>query len=257
MTELQPTIQDLEGKVALVTGASRGIGEAIAMMLAASGADCVLTSRKPEAVAGAAASIVAKGYKAISLACHAGKMDQIELLVKDVERRFGKVDILVNNAATSPQVGPMMTATEAAWDKTFDVNVKGAFFLTQQLVPLIIRAGGGAVVNIASIEGVRPGNTRGVYSMTKAAVVSMTRSWARELAESNIRVNAILPGLVYTRMARTVIDDPEVYAQYMKDIPMHRHGTPDELARAALFLATDASSYMTGSLLTVDGGVLA
>jgi NAD(P)-dependent dehydrogenase (short-subunit alcohol dehydrogenase family) len=257
MTELQSTIHDLDGKVALITGASRGIGEAIAMMLAASGADCVLTSRKPEAVAEAAARIVATGYKATSMACHAGKMDQIEVLVKDVERRFGKVDILVNNAATSPQVGPMMTATEAAWDKTFDVNVKGVFFLTQRVVPLIIRAGGGAVINIASIEGVRPGNTRGVYSMTKAAVISMTRSWARELAESNIRVNAILPGLVHTRMARSVIDDPEVYAGYMKDIPMHRHGTPDELARAALFLATDASSYMTGSLLTVDGGVLA
>jgi NAD(P)-dependent dehydrogenase (short-subunit alcohol dehydrogenase family) len=250
-------MHELEGKVALITGASRGIGEAIAMLLAASGADCVLTSRKPEAVAESAASIVAKGYKATSMACHAGKMEDIEALVKDVERRFGKVDILVNNAATSPQTGPMMTATEAAWDKTFDVNVKGLFFLTQRIVPLMIRAGGGAIINIASIEGVRPGDTRGVYSMTKAAVVSMTRSWARELAESNIRVNAILPGLVATRMARTVLDDPEVYAQYMKDIPMHRHGTPDELARAALFLATNASSYMTGSLLTVDGGVLA
>jgi NAD(P)-dependent dehydrogenase (short-subunit alcohol dehydrogenase family) len=254
---LHSTNLDLEGKIALITGASRGIGEAIAMALAGSGAHCVLTSRKPEAVAEAAAKIVAKGYKATSIACHAGELDQIADLAEEVERRFGKLDVLVNNAATSPQTGPMMTATEAAWDKTFDVNVKGIFFLTQRVVPLMIRAGGGAVVNIASIEGVRPGNTRGVYSMTKAALVSMTRSWARELAESNIRVNAVLPGLVYTRMARTVIDDPEVYAQYMKDIPMHRHGKPDELARAALFLATDASSYMTGSLLTVDGGALA
>jgi len=254
---MDTSTRDLEGKVALVTGASRGIGEAIAMILAANGADCVLTSRKPEAIADAAANILAKGYKATSIPCHAGKLDEIDDLVTEVERRFGRLDILVNNAATSPHVGPMLTATEAAWDKTFDVNVKGMFFLTQRVVPLMIRAGKGAIVNIASIEGVRPGNTRGVYSMTKAAVLSMTRSWARELSESNIRVNAVLPGLVYTRMARTIIDDPEVYAQYMKDIPMHRPGTPDELARAVLFLATDASSYMTGSLLTVDGGVLA
>jgi NAD(P)-dependent dehydrogenase (short-subunit alcohol dehydrogenase family) len=248
---------DLEGKIALITGASRGIGEAIANVLAARGAHCVLSSRKSEGVAEAAAKIIAKGHKATSIACHAGDMDQIHNLVQDLEGRFGKLDILVNNAATSPHVGPMLTATEAAWDKTFDVNVKGMFFLTQRVVPLMICAGRGAIVNIASIEGVRPGNTRGVYSMTKAAVVSMTRSWARELTESNIRVNAVLPGLVYTRMARTIIDDPEVYGQYMKDIPMHRPGTPDELAQAALFLATDASSYMTGSLLTVDGGVLA
>jgi NAD(P)-dependent dehydrogenase (short-subunit alcohol dehydrogenase family) len=235
-------------KTALVTGASRGIGEAIANALAERGAYCVLSSRKPAAIAEAAAKITAKGHRATSIACHTGDLDQIRNLVAEMTLRFGKLDILVNNAATSPQVGPMLEATESAWDKTYDVNVKGPFFLTHQAISLMVDAGAGTIINIASIEGVRPGDTRGVYSMTKGAVVSMTRSWARELAESNIRVNAALPGLVATRMARTVIDDPKVNEQYMKDIPMHRPGKPDELAQAALFLGSGASSYMTGSL---------
>ncbi|CAN5421209.1 SDR family oxidoreductase [soil metagenome] len=248
---------DLRGKVALITGASRGIGESIATILAAHGAHCILTSRKAEGVAEAAARLVAAGFKADAIASHAGSMEQIEALASEVDRRFGKLDILVNNAGTNPYSGPMLMATEAAWDKTFDVNVKGVFFLTQRMIPLMIRAGGGAVINIASIEGIRPGTDRALYSMTKTALISMTRSWARELAGSNIRVNAILPGLVATRMARTLMEDPAVYSESIKHIPMGRHAQPDEVAQGALYLASDASSYTTGSLLTIDGGVLA
>jgi NAD(P)-dependent dehydrogenase (short-subunit alcohol dehydrogenase family) len=254
---LQQTEFSLEGKIALITGASRGIGEAIATTLAEHGAHCVLTSRKPEDIAEAAARLVTRGYKADAIPCHAGRMDHIEDLARELERRFGKVDIVVNNAGTNPHQGPMMTATEAAWDKTFDVNVKGVFFLIQRMVPLMVSAGGGSIINIASIEAIRPGTDRAIYSMTKTALVSMTRSWARELAASNIRVNAILPGLVATRMAKTLMEDPAVYGDLVKDIPMHRHAAPEEVASAALFLATVASSYMTGSLLTVDGGALA
>jgi NAD(P)-dependent dehydrogenase (short-subunit alcohol dehydrogenase family) len=254
---LQSTHFSLEGRVALITGASRGIGEAIAATLAEHGAHCVLTSRKPQGIAEAAARIVAKGHKAEAFACHAGHMDQIDALAGELDRRFGKLDILVNNAGTNPHAGPMMSATEAAWDKTFEVNVKGAFFLVQRVVPMMVRAGGGVIVNIASIEGVRPGTDRAIYSMTKAALISMTRSLARELAASHIRVNAILPGLIATQMSRTLMDDPEMYASVVGRIPMQRHATPQEVANAALFLATDASSYTTGALIPVDGGVLA
>jgi NAD(P)-dependent dehydrogenase (short-subunit alcohol dehydrogenase family) len=252
-----PTDFSLDGKIALITGASRGIGEAIAAALAALGAHCVLTSRKREGVDAAAARIVGKGYKADAIACHAGDMGQIDELAMEIERRFGKLDILVNNAGTNPHSGTMSSVTEALWDKTFEVNVKGVFFLSQRVVPMMVRAGGGVIINIASIEGIRPGTDRAIYSMTKAALISMTRSLARELAASNIRVNAILPGLIATQMSRTLMDDPEMYAQIVGTIPMQRHATPEEVANAALFLATDASSYTTGALLPVDGGVLA
>ena len=246
----------LEGKIALVTGASRGIGEAIATTFAHHGAHCILASRKGEGVADVAARIVASGGKADAFACHVGQMGQIDLLAQRVEERFGRLDILVNNAGTNPHAGAMLTATEAAWDKTFDVNVKGAFFLIQRVVPLMQR-GGGAIINTASIEGIRPGNDRAIYSMTKAAMISMTRSLARELAEYNIRVNAILPGLVDTQMSRMLMDDKATYAEVMRDIPMQRHARPDELSGAALYLASAASSYTTGAILVIDGGALA
>jgi NAD(P)-dependent dehydrogenase (short-subunit alcohol dehydrogenase family) len=247
----------LAGKVALITGASRGIGEAMATTFAQHGAHCILASRKGEGLAEAAARIVAAGGKAEGIACHVGQMEQIDVLARQVGERFGRLDILVNNAATNPHAGAMLTATEAQWDKTFDVNVKGAFFLIQRMVPLMIRSGGGAIINTASIEGIRPGTDRGIYSMTKSAMISMTRSFARELAEYNIRVNAILPGLVDTHMSRVLMEDEATYAQVMRGIPMRRHARPDELSGAALYLASAASSYTTGAILAIDGGALA
>ena len=247
----------LEGKIALITGASRGIGEAIATTFALRGAHCILASRKSEGVAAAAARIVAAGGSAEGIACHAGQMDQIESLMQQVGERHGRLDILVNNAATNPHVGPLVTATLAAWDKTFDVNVKGVFFLIKCAVPLMLKSGGGAIINTASIEGIRPATDRGIYSMTKAALISMTRSFARELAESNIRVNAILPGLVDTQMSRSLMEDRGAYAEIMKTVPLRRHARPDEITGAALYLASAASSYTTGAILAVDGGALA
>jgi len=248
---------DLSGKIALVTGASRGIGEAIAAAFADHGAHCVLASRKAEGLDAAAARIVARGGKAEAITCNLGNMDQVDRLVSQIRERFGRLDILVNNAATNPYGGPMLTATEAAWDKTFDVNVKGVFFLIQRTVPLIIESGGGAIVNTASIDGVRPGLNRGIYSMTKAAVIALTKAFAKELAEHNIRVNAILPGLVDTRMSQVLMEDEAAYTEVMRTVPMHRHAEPGELAGAALYLASAASSYTTGAILAVDGGALA
>ncbi len=253
---MSPTNFSLSGKIALITGASRGIGEAIAHALAAAGAHCIVTSRKREAIDAAAERIVNKGYKADAITCHAGSMEQVEALAMEVERRFGKLDILVNNAGTNPHSGTVSSITEVLWNKTFDVNVKGVFFLSQRVLPMMIRAGGGVIINIASIEGIRPSIDRAIYAMTKAAMISMTRSLACELADSKIRVNAILPGLIATQMSRTLVDDPQMHAQIVSTIPMRRHALPEEVANAALFLATDASSYTTGALLPVDGGVL-
>lgn len=246
----------LKGKIALLTGASRGIGEAIATAFALQGAHCILTSRRIEGLNEVAAKINAFGGRADAIACHAGDLDQIRRLVREVKERFGRIDILVNNAATNPYSGPtMLDATEAAWDKTFDVNVKGVFFLTQLVVPLMTQ--GGSIINTASIDGVRPGIGRGIYSMTKAAVISMTKAFAKELAARNIRVNAILPGLVDTNMSRVLMDDPAIYEQVIHDVPMHRHAKPGELSGAALYLASAASSYTTGAILAIDGGALA
>ena len=245
----------LEGKIALLTGGSRGIGEAIATEFALRGAHCILTSRKLEGLNEVVERITASGGSAEAIACHAGELGQIESLVQGVDQRHGRVDILVNNAATNPHAGPVIGATEAAWDKTFDVNVKGAFFLTQMLVPLMKT--GGSVINIGSIEGVRPGLDRAMYSISKAAVISMTKAFAKELANLDIRVNAILPGLVDTRMARVLIEDAVAYDSVVQQVPMRRHARPDELTGAALYFASNASTYTTGAILVVDGGALA
>ena len=245
----------LNGKIALVTGASRGIGEAIATAFALQGAHCILTSRKIEGLQEAAARIAALGCSVEARACHAGNLLEIDDLVRDIAKRLGRIDILVNNAATNPYAGPILGATEAAWDKTFDVNVKGVFFLTQKVIPLMPR--GGSIINTASIEGERPGADRAIYSMTKAAVISMTKALAKELAVRGIRANAILPGLVETQMSRSLMQDAVAYQAAVQHIPMHRHAKPEELTGAALYLASSASSFTTGAMIVVDGGVLA
>ena len=151
----------------------------------------------------------------------------------------------------------MLTATEAIWDKTFDVNLKGPFFLSQRAAKLMIRNGGGSIVNTASIDGVRPGMLRGVYSISKAAVICMTKAYAKELGDRNVRVNAVLPGLVDTYMAKGLFTNDAIYQDVMKTVPMHRHAVPRELAGAVLYLASEAATYTTGAVLYVDGGALA
>jgi NAD(P)-dependent dehydrogenase (short-subunit alcohol dehydrogenase family) len=246
----------LKGRIALITGASRGIGEAIAQTLAANGAQCILVSRKLEGLQAVAEKIRQDGGKADPIACHMGDLGQIEKLFAEINEKYGKLDILVNNAATNPFFGEMVQVTEAAWDKTLDVNLKGPFFMIQHATALMEKSGRGAIVNVASVNGISPAPYQGVYSVTKAALISMTKAYAAELAGKNIRVNALLPGLTETKFAGALFDNKEIYDFALQRIPMGRHAVPEEMAGAVLYLVSDASSYTTGSMITCDGGGL-
>jgi len=238
---------DLKGKVAIVTGASRGIGQAIARAFVESGAQVMAASRRIEKVEGMH-----------TFAAHTGKEAECAALVAEAVRAFGKVDVLVNNAGTNPYYGPLLEAPEAAWDKTFEVNLKGYFWCARELARhLRARGAPGAIVNVASINGLRGVPLQGVYAMTKAAVISMTRTLAIELGPAGIRVNAIAPGLVDTRLAAGLVNDPSLSAAFLQRTPLGRVARPDEIAGAALYLASDAASFTTGEVLVVDGGVTA
>lgn len=247
----------LDGKVALITGASRGIGEAIAETLAAYGAHCILVSRKIEGLRQVEDNITKNGGKAQSIACHMGQLDKIDQLFEAVKSQHGKLHILVNNAATNPYFGEMSSADEGAYDKTFDVNVKGPYFMIAKAAPLMAESGGGAIVNVASINGVRPAPMQGIYSMTKAAMISMTKAYAKELASRKVRVNALLPGLTETKFANALISNKEIYDFAIQGIPLQRHAAPNEMAGAVLYLVSDASSFTTGTTIVCDGGYLA
>jgi len=248
---------NLEGKIALVTGASRGIGEAIAKTLAAHGARLILASRKLEGLKRVEEEIVRAGGRAESIACHTGDMGQIRALFAQIESRCGRLDILVNNAGTNPFFGDVLSADEKVWDKTCDVNLKGYFFISQHAAKLMQKAGGGAIVNVASVNAVRPAPWQGIYSITKAGVVAMTKSFAKELAACNIRVNALLPGLTDTKFTVALTQNPDIINAVLPSIPMGRIAKPEEMAGAVLYLVSDAASYTTGLCLNVDGGMLA
>jgi NAD(P)-dependent dehydrogenase (short-subunit alcohol dehydrogenase family) len=244
---------NLDNKVAIVTGASRGIGEAIARCFAANGAKVVLASRKIEGLQAVAESI---GPNAFAVAAHTGKEDDCAALVEAAVKKFGKVDVVVNNAATNPHFGPLVDADEGAWDKTFQVNVKGYFWMTRELVKhLRGREAPGSVVNVASVAGLVGSPLQGIYAMTKAAVISMTKTLASELAANKIRVNAIAPGFVDTKFAAAVLKNDVLLEEVMRITPMKRYGQPDEIAGGALYLASDAASYLTGHALVIDGGM--
>lgn len=245
----------LENKVAIVTGASRGIGEAIATAYAAAGAKVVLASRKIEGLREVEAKIRAAGGEAIAHACHTGQRDQIEGLVKAAIDAYGKVDVLVNNAATNPHFGPMLTVDEGAWDKTFEVNVKGYFHLTRAVAQHAIgRNAPASIVNVASVAGQMAMPLQGVYAMTKAAVISMTKTLAAELGPANVRINAIAPGLVETKFASALTTSPEISKMVLDKMALKHFAKPDDIAGLALLLASDASSYMTGECVVIDGG---
>jgi len=246
----------LENKVALVTGASRGIGEAIALTLSDYGAACILVSRKIESLEAVKQKIIDKGGRAEAIACHTGQMDQIQALFEKIRADYGKLDILINNAATNPYFGELLEAPEWAMDKTFEVNLKGPFFMSQYAAKLMAENGGGSIVNVASINGVKPAPFQGIYSITKAGMISMTKAFAKELATRNIRVNAILPGLTETKFSEAIIGNKDIYNYALGQIPMNRHATPDEMAGAVLYLVSDAASFTTGATIACDGGAL-
>ena len=251
------TTFSLEGKIALVTGASRGIGEAVALSFAENGAECILVSRKAEALEGVVKKIEAANGKAIARAANMGDLTQIADLFAFIRDKYGKLDILVNNAATNPYFGAMTGAEEWAWDKTLAVNMKGPFFATQQAAKLMDVAGGGAIVNVASINGVKPAPTQGIYSITKAGLIAMTKAYAKELANQNIRVNALLPGLTKTDFSKALFEMEEIHKHVIAEIPLQRHAEPHEMAGAVLYLVSDAASFTTGICITCDGGYLA
>jgi NAD(P)-dependent dehydrogenase (short-subunit alcohol dehydrogenase family) len=250
-------IFDLSGRTALVSGASRGIGEAIARLLAAHGAHVVCTSRKLEACEAVAAAIRADGGSAEAIAMHVGDPAAIEAAFARLDESGRAATILVNNAAANPYFGPMLDMDLGSYEKTVEVNLRGYFWSTVQAARRMRGVGGGSVVNIASVNAKRAAPGQGIYSMTKAGIVNMTEGFAKELASDGIRVNAVLPGLTETKFASAITSNEKMLGMMMRMIPLGRVAQPDEIAPAVLFLCSPASSYVTGTTLTVDGGYLA
>jgi NAD(P)-dependent dehydrogenase (short-subunit alcohol dehydrogenase family) len=247
---------DLSGKIALVTGASRGIGESIAKTLAAHGAHVIVSSRKVADCEKVAEAIRATGGKAEVLACHIGEMEQVQRVFADIESKHGRLDILVNNAAANPYFGPIIDTDLGAFQKTVDVNIRGYFFMCALGAKLMRKNGGGSIVNVASVNGMVPGDFQGIYSITKAAVISMTKAFAKECAGMGVRVNALLPGATDTKFASALVKNEAILKQAMAHVPMRRVAAPDEMAGAVLYLVSAAASYTTGAELVVDGGYL-
>ena len=251
-----PNTFDLSGKVALITGASRGVGQGIAVAYAAAGARVVLASRKQAGLDAVAEAIRAAGGEALPVATHTGSTEAVQALVERALEAFGGIDILVNNAATNPHFGPILTAEESMWDKTLDVNVKGYWRTARACVESMRSRGGGKIVNMASVAGKAPQPGMGVYCVSKAGVIMLTEVLAVELAPDNIQVNAIAPGFVKTHFSSAIWDNPRINAAVLHAIPQHRIAVPEELTGIALYLASDASSFTTGATFVVDGGQL-
>ncbi len=246
----------LNNKIALVTGGSRGIGEEVAKLYAKAGAHVIVSSRKQEGVDAIADNINQNGGKATAMACHIGNHGAIETLMETIKKDFGRVDILVNNAAANPYFGHILDTPFSALKKTIEVNIEGYFLMSQLAGQMMRDSGGGCIINTASVNGVTPGPMQGIYSITKAAIISMTKAFAKECAPQNIRVNAVLPGLTDTKFASALTSNEKMLKQIMPMIPMNRMAQPQEIAPTFLFLASPAASYITGINIPVDGGLL-
>jgi NAD(P)-dependent dehydrogenase (short-subunit alcohol dehydrogenase family) len=246
---------DLTGKVALVTGASRGIGQAIAIRLAQAGADVVVAARKPEGLNETADEITKLGRKALAQTANTGDKDQITALVDKAVETFGGVDILVNNAATNIHFGPLLTSEDSHWEKTIQVNLMGYFRMIKACVPHMEKRGGGKIINIASIAGLHALTFQGLYGITKAGVIHMTMTLANELGASNIQVNAIAPGFVKTKFSSVLWQNEQLAKRMIKITPAGRIAEPEDIAGLALLLASPASNFITGQTMVADGGV--
>jgi NAD(P)-dependent dehydrogenase (short-subunit alcohol dehydrogenase family) len=247
----------LSGKRAIVTGASRGIGRAIAIGFAEAGADIALVSRKLESLQAVAKEIEDRTpQRALPIACHMGKAADIERMVEEVLAEWGTIDVLVNNAGTNPVMGPLTEMDEAAWDKIMDVNLKGPYLASIRVARAMSERGeGGKIINISSGASLDPAPMLGAYSVSKAALNHLTRVLAKECGPAKICINAIAPGLIETHFAAALITNPAIHQSVIRQTPLGRHGQPDEIVGAALFLASSASDFMTGQVIVVDGGV--
>ena len=243
----------LANKVAIVTGASRGIGRAIAEVFAREGAKVVICGRKQETLEQVAREI---GPAVKPVACHVGRMEQVEAMVSSTTREFGRIDILVNNAATNVAFGPCLEMDEGQFDKTVEINLKSVFRLTKLVAPGMCKRGSGSIINIASVSGIRPQMHSMLYSMSKAALIMMTKSYAVELGPKGVRVNAIAPGLIQTVLSEHYWKDEQRRDEIISKQPIRRIGQPADIAELALLMASDSGSYMTGQTVVVDGGAL-
>ncbi|WP_373521852.1 SDR family NAD(P)-dependent oxidoreductase [Aquiflexum sp.] len=248
------TLFSLMNKVALITGASKGIGLSIAETFAAAGAKVVISSRNQENLDEMANNLRSKGYEVTGISCHVGKSEELENLVKKTIALYGQIDVLVNNAASNPVFGPVHDTSLEAYDKIMDVNVKAPFHLMNLCFPYLRASSSGAVINISSIGGISPEQGLGIYSVSKAALISLTKVYAKEWGDHKIRVNAICPGLIQTKFSEALWSNEKIMQHMMKSLAIKRVGTSEEIGAVALFLASKASSYTTGSVLTADGG---
>jgi NAD(P)-dependent dehydrogenase (short-subunit alcohol dehydrogenase family) len=245
---------DLSGKVALVTGSSKGIGRAIAEAMGAFGAKVVVSSRKPAACEEVRDAIVAKGGQAIVIPCNIGSKEELQRLVDETKKAYGPVDVLVCNAAVNPHFGPSQEIPDSAFDKVMATNVRSNHWLCQMTIPSMAERGGGAVIIVSSIGGIKGSANLGAYGISKAADMQMARNLAVEWGPRNVRVNCIAPGLVRTDFAKALWENPDIYAATVRTYPLRRIGEPPEIAGAAVFLASAAGSFTTGQTFVIDGG---
>jgi len=245
---------DLKGKVVVVTGASRGIGEAIAHRVAEHGGKVVVTSRKLDACETVVAAIKEKGGEAFAHACNIGRKEDLQNLVDTTIKKWGRIDVLICNAAVNPYFGPSIDMPDDAYDKVMNSNVRSNFWLCNMVLPQMAERGGGSIIVISSIAGLLGSPSLGVYGISKAADMALVRNIAVEWGPKNIRANCIAPGLVRTVFAKALWENPETYAHTVKAYPLRRIGEPDEIAGAAVFLASPSGSFMTGQTIVIDGG---
>lgn len=245
----------LQSKVAIISGASRGIGRAIALRFAQAGARVVVSSRKLEGVQAVAHEIQSAGGEALAVQAHVGDTQAIESLVTSTLDAYSRVDILVNNAATNPHFGPILTADEGMWNKTFDTNALGVFRACKAVAGVMQQQGSGKIINTVSVTGIQPAPGLGLYGVTKAAVIMLTKVLALELGPSNIQVNAIAPGVIKTRMSQVLWDTPAIAKPLLQRLPLGHFGEPEDIAGLALYLASPASDYVTGAIFNIDGGM--